>query len=170
MFDQSAHSKMSPVPPSLKRIAPLTDRQVVVLMDNDAAGDAAAAKAHTVLAAAGVDQPVTLVPLPVKDAAQLLQEQGPDALRRSLADRRPLADLVVDPCRETAPRPVGPIRPTNPVPRSPAEHSVGGRADRGRHARGATTPAEPSASVPRPRFVSIVVRGIGGSHRRSWSR
>lgn len=96
MFDQSAHSKMSPVPPSLNRIAPLTDRQVVVLMDNDAAGDAAAAKAHTVLAAAGVDQPVTLVPLPVKDAAQLLQEQGPDALRRSLADRRPLADLVVD--------------------------------------------------------------------------
>jgi len=76
--------------------APLTDRQVVVLMDNDTAGDAAAAKAHTVLAAASVDQPVTLVPLPVKDAAQLLQEQGPDALRRSLADRRPLADLVVD--------------------------------------------------------------------------
>jgi len=81
---------------TLNAIAPLADRQVLVVMDNDPAGDTAAAKAHTVLSAAGVDHAVTIVPLPVKDASQLLQEQGPDTLRAAMADRRPLEDLVID--------------------------------------------------------------------------
>ncbi len=81
---------------TLDSVAPLADRQVIVLMDNDTAGDAAAAKAHTVLTAAAVHHAATLAPLPVKDAAQLLQDNGPGALRTALADRRPLEDLVVD--------------------------------------------------------------------------
>ena len=81
---------------SLERVAPLADRQVVVVMDNDTAGDTAAARAYRVLASAGVTHPVTVTPLPVKDPAQLLSEQGPQALRHALADRRPLQDLVVD--------------------------------------------------------------------------
>ena len=81
---------------TLDRVAPLADRQVIVLMDNDPAGDAAAVKARTVLNTAGVDDATTLVPLGVKDASQLLQEQGPDALRDAVADRRPLEDLVID--------------------------------------------------------------------------
>ena len=81
---------------TLDAIAPLAHRHVLVVMDNDAAGDTAAANAHTVLAKAGIAAPVTVVPLPVKDASQLLQDQGPDSLRAAMADRRPLEDLVVD--------------------------------------------------------------------------
>ncbi len=81
---------------TLDAIAPLADRQVLVLMDNDPAGDTAAVAARTVLATAGIQNPVTIVPLPVKDASQLLQDHGPAALRAALADRRPLEDLVVD--------------------------------------------------------------------------
>ena len=81
---------------TLDAVAPLAHRQVLVVMDNDAAGDTAAAAAHTVLTRAGITAPVTVVPLPVKDASQLLQDQGPDALRAAMADRRPLEDLVVD--------------------------------------------------------------------------
>ena len=81
---------------TLNSIAPLADRQVLVLMDNDAAGDTAAVAAHAVLARAGINAPATLLPLPVKDAAQLLQDHGPQALRAALTDRRPLEDLVVD--------------------------------------------------------------------------
>jgi len=65
-------------------------------MDNDAAGDTAAVAARAVLAKAGVQHPVTIAALPVKDASQLLQEQGPDTLRAAIADRRPLEDLVID--------------------------------------------------------------------------
>ena len=81
---------------TLQQVAPLTDRQVLVVMDNDPAGDTAAVHARDVLAAAGVDHATTIVPTAAKDASQLLQEQGPEAVRAALADRRPLEDLVVD--------------------------------------------------------------------------
>jgi len=81
---------------TLDGIAPLAGRQVLVVMDNDPAGDTAAVAARAVLTKAGIDQPATVVPLPVKDAAQLLQDHGPEALRAAMTDRRPLEDLVVD--------------------------------------------------------------------------
>jgi len=81
---------------TLDAVAPLADRQVIVVMDNDPAGDTAAVAARAVMTKAGIDQPVTVAPLPVKDAAQMLQDHGPDALRAAMADRRPLEDLVVD--------------------------------------------------------------------------
>jgi len=81
---------------TLNAIAPLADRQVLVVMDNDPAGDTAAVVARAVLAKAGVQHPATIAALPVKDASQLLQEQGPDTLRAAMADRRPLEDLVID--------------------------------------------------------------------------
>ncbi len=81
---------------TLNAIAPLADRQVLVVMDNDPAGDTAAVAARAVLAKAGVQHPATIAALPVKDASQLLQEQGADTLRAAMADRRPLEDLVID--------------------------------------------------------------------------
>jgi len=81
---------------TLNAIAPLADRQVLVVMDNDPAGDTAAVVARAVLAKAGVQHPATIAALPVKDASQLLQEQGADVLRAAMADRRPLEDLVID--------------------------------------------------------------------------
>ncbi len=81
---------------TLNAIAPLADRQVLVVMDNDPAGDTAAVAARAVLAKAGVQHPATIAALPVKDASQLLQEQGADVLRAAMADRRPLEDLVID--------------------------------------------------------------------------
>ncbi len=81
---------------TLQQVASLADRQVVVVMDNDPAGDTAAVRARDVLAAAGVDHASTIVPTTTKDVSQLLNEQGPDAVRAVMADRRPLEDLVVD--------------------------------------------------------------------------
>ena len=81
---------------TLEAIAPLADRQVLVVMDNDPAGDTAAVAAREVLAKAGVEHSATIVPLPVKDASQMLQDHGPEALRAALADRRSIEDLVVD--------------------------------------------------------------------------
>ena len=81
---------------TLQHVAPLDDRQVVVVMDNDPAGDTAAVRARDVLTAAGIHHAATIVPTTTKDASQLLQGQGPDAVRAAMADRRPLEDLVVD--------------------------------------------------------------------------
>ena len=81
---------------TLQHVAPLPDRQVIVVMDNDPAGDTAAVRARDVLTAAGIHHAATIVPTTTKDAAQLLQDQGPDAVRAAIADRRPLEDLVVD--------------------------------------------------------------------------
>ena len=81
---------------TLQQVAPLADRQVLVVMDNDPAGDTAAVRASDVLAAAGVHHAATIVQTTTKDASQLLQQQGPDGVRAAMADRRPLEDLVVD--------------------------------------------------------------------------
>ena len=96
---------------TLDAVAPLTDRHIVVVMDNDPAGHAAAVKAHTVLTAAGITHPTTVQPLPVKDAAQLLQEHGPDALRCAVTDRRPLQDLVIDHILDRWPNPNNWVEP-----------------------------------------------------------
>ena len=97
---------------TLDAVAPLADRQVVVVMDNDPAGRAAAARAHTVLTDAGITHPATTVPLDgIKDPAQLLTDRGPDALRQAIGDRRPLQDLVVDQIIDRWPNPNNWVEP-----------------------------------------------------------
>ena len=118
---------------TLNAIAPLADRQVLVVMDNDPAGDTAAVAARTVLTKAGVQHPMTITPMPVKDASQLLQEQGPDALRAAMADRRPLEDLVIDRIEKIHaaqwPRDVGRIESRINVLDSAAPHVAAMSAD-----------------------------------------
>lgn len=97
---------------TLDAVAPLADRQVVVVMDHDPAGRAAAARAHTVLTDAGITHPATTVPLDgIKDPAQLLTDRGPDALRQAIGDRRPLQDLVVDQIIDRWPNPNNWVEP-----------------------------------------------------------
>ena len=81
---------------SLHAVAPLGDRAVILALDNDPAGQAAAARAHRILTDAGVTHPHTVAALQGKDASELLQHQGPQAVRDTFNQRRPLADLVVD--------------------------------------------------------------------------
>nr|WP_240189380.1 toprim domain-containing protein [Nakamurella flavida] len=81
---------------TLDRIAPLTDRKIIVALDNDPAGQRAAAAAHDLLAAAGVhDARVSNLPAGT-DPADLLATAGVQALAIAIGQRRPLADLVVD--------------------------------------------------------------------------
>ncbi len=79
---------------TLSHIAPLADRTVTLALDNDPAGRAAAAKAWTILAAAGITDPHTII-WPGKDPADLVAQHGPDALRNTLADTSPLADRLI---------------------------------------------------------------------------
>lgn len=90
---------------TLDRIAPLTDRKVVVALDNDPAGARAAAAAHDLLLAAGVTG--ARVPnLPAgQDPADVLATAGAYALATAIGQRRPLADLVVDQVLTAAVRP-----------------------------------------------------------------
>jgi len=81
---------------TLRSVAPLGDRAVIVALDNDKAGIAAAARAHQMFTRAGVDHVQTIAGLHGKDPSELLQHRGPQAVRDAFAQRRPLADLVVD--------------------------------------------------------------------------
>ena len=81
---------------TLQGVAPLADRTVVVALDNDKPGQAAAARAHQVFTRAGLDHVQTIAGLNGKDASELLQHEGPQAVRDAFAQRRPMADLVVD--------------------------------------------------------------------------
>ena len=81
---------------TIDQIAPLADRKVLVALDNDPAGNAAAAKAHPLLATAGVSQPqIPRLPDGL-DPAELIARDGADGLARALGQRKPLADLLVD--------------------------------------------------------------------------
>ncbi len=81
---------------ALNNIAPLTERKVIEAFDSDPAGREAAFRAHTLLAAAGVHNAVSVTALTGKDPAQMLTDTDPAALLTALDQQRPLADLVVD--------------------------------------------------------------------------
>lgn len=81
---------------TINAIAPLTDRHVIVALDNDPAGIKASRHAHDLLLTAGVTNPDTITLPPGQDPAQVLADHGPAALAAALTRRRPLADLVVD--------------------------------------------------------------------------
>jgi DNA primase len=81
---------------ALDLVAPLTDRRVLLLLDDDKAGRAASVRAWRVLADAGVADAEAITLGEGKDPAELLANRGPDALADALDDRYPLADLVVD--------------------------------------------------------------------------
>jgi len=81
---------------ALNDIAPLTKRKVIEAFDSDPAGREAAFRAHTLLAAAGVHNAVSVTALTGKDPAQMLTDTDPAALLTALDQQRPLADLVVD--------------------------------------------------------------------------
>jgi DNA primase len=81
---------------TINDIAPLTNRQVMVALDNDPAGIKASRNAFGLLAAAGVTNPHTITLPAGHDPAQVLADHGPAALADALTHRRPLADLVID--------------------------------------------------------------------------
>ena len=81
---------------TLNHIAPLADRQVIVAMDTDPAGLAAAARAYPLLLAAGVTDPQAITEWDGKDPAQTLVDHGPAHLAELLDRPRALADVAVD--------------------------------------------------------------------------
>ncbi|HEY5152053.1 MAG TPA: toprim domain-containing protein, partial [Mycobacterium sp.] len=81
---------------TLDRIAPLTDRRILLLLDNDKAGRAASVRGWRALLDAGVPDAEAITLSEGKDPAELLATRGPDALAAALRRRHPLADLVVD--------------------------------------------------------------------------
>ncbi len=81
---------------TLNDIAPLAGRRVILLLDSDAAGRAASARAWRTLADASVSDADTITLDEGKDPAELLATRGPGALAAALQKRYPLADLVVD--------------------------------------------------------------------------
>jgi DNA primase catalytic core len=81
---------------TLNRIAPLTDRRVLLLLDDDKAGRAASVRAWRVLVGAGVTDADAITLGEGKDPAELLANRGPNTLAEALDKRHPLADLVVD--------------------------------------------------------------------------
>jgi len=81
---------------ALNDIAPLMERKVIDAFDSDPAGRDAAFRAHTLLAAVGVHNAVSVTALTGKDPAQMLTDTDPAALLAALDQQRPLADLVVD--------------------------------------------------------------------------
>ncbi|HEY5150771.1 MAG TPA: toprim domain-containing protein, partial [Mycobacterium sp.] len=81
---------------TLDQIAPLTDRRVLLLLDDDEAGRAASVRAWRTLVDAGVTDADAITLGEGKDPAELLANHGPDALAEALDRRHPLADPVVD--------------------------------------------------------------------------
>ena len=81
---------------TLNRIGPLGGRVVILALDSDTAGIAAAVRAYPLLVAAGVAEPLAATDWSGKDPAELLSARGPAALAAALDRARPLADLVVD--------------------------------------------------------------------------
>lgn len=80
---------------TLDRVAPLSARTVTLALDNDNAGNTAAAKAWPLLAAAGITDPGTIA-WDGKDPAEIAATRGPEALRTALANATPLADRLID--------------------------------------------------------------------------
>jgi DNA primase catalytic core len=80
---------------TLDDIAPLADRQVLVVLDNDPAGRAAARRAHRLLLDAGITTTGTIT-LPDRHDPAQLHADDPRALVDALQNPQPLADLVVE--------------------------------------------------------------------------
>jgi len=77
----------------LERIRRLT-RDVVLVLDSDAAGTAAAERTLPLFVAAGI-QPWRLDLPGAKDPDELVREEGPEALEKALAGKEPLFEWVV---------------------------------------------------------------------------
>jgi len=77
-------------------IAPLAERRVIVAFDNDTAGITASRNALDLLATAAVTNPDTITLPAGQDPAQVLANQGPDALAAILTERHPLAELIIN--------------------------------------------------------------------------
>lgn len=80
-------------PDHLERIRRLT-RDVVLLMDSDAAGTEAAARTLPLFVEAGVQAWRVQVP-GAKDPDELVREEGPEALEAAIAQKEPLFEWVV---------------------------------------------------------------------------
>jgi DNA primase catalytic core len=80
---------------TLDDIAPLRDRQILLVLDNDPAGRAAARRGHRLLLDAGITTAGTITLPDGHDPAQL-HADNPDALVEALHHPQPLADVVVD--------------------------------------------------------------------------
>ncbi len=95
---------------TLNKVAPLADRQVLTVMDNDQAGRAASVRAFHLLADTGIPDPqaVTL-PAGRNDPAETLARDGAARLDAALInDTHPLADTVVDAILDRWPAPTSP--------------------------------------------------------------
>ncbi|MBA9007278.1 toprim domain-containing protein [Thermomonospora cellulosilytica] len=80
---------------ALGHTANLHKTGLIIALDGDAAGQAATERAWKTLA--HLHGPVEAVILPEgRDPADILRDQGPDALREALQQTTPLADLVID--------------------------------------------------------------------------
>lgn len=80
---------------TLDGIAPLGARRVALVLDNDAAGRAAARRANDLLLTAGVTDVWTITLPDGQDPAQLFMGSS-DALAEALQHPRPLVDFVID--------------------------------------------------------------------------
>ena len=80
---------------TLNQIAPLANRNILHITDNDPAGHHAAREALHKLITAGIKDPHTIT-LTGKDPAAMLETDGPHALAAALDHRRPLAAAIVD--------------------------------------------------------------------------
>ena len=81
---------------ALSRAADLTGAGVLVAFDPDPAGRRAAVRAYHLLSQVTTETSAVLLP-PSQDPAQLMSDNGPDALAATLASRTcPLSDLVTD--------------------------------------------------------------------------
>jgi DNA primase len=81
---------------ALSRAADLTGAGVLVAFDPDPAGRRAAVRAYHLLSQLTAETSAVLLP-PSQDPAQLMSDNGPDALAAILASRTcPLSDLVTD--------------------------------------------------------------------------
>ena len=81
---------------TINAAAPNPDRRWLLALDNDKRGQEAIPKIYQQFRGAGIDHPETIHALPTKDANELLETQGIQAVRDAYNNRRPLAELLID--------------------------------------------------------------------------